>query len=520
MKLPKFLRSVTALVSPTPAAAAKVAPQGPTSLFSPGVRLPNIDNTKRMDSLSKSFQLPFPVPKKGYGKGMAMDGKAMDNRLKLSLTAGSYGVSDLQLDFFAGQGFVGFQILAMLMQNWMIDKACTMPAKDAMRNGFEITANDGKSVPVEQLEQLRAVDKRMKLKDNLVECVRFGRGFGIRIVMFKVETSDPVTYYSAPFNPDGVTPGSYKGMSQIDPYWCAPLLDTSAASNPTALDFYEPTWWNIGGLLVHKSHLFIYIPNPVADVLKPSYLYAGVSIPQKIQERVYCFERTANEAPLLAMSKRMITMKMDTAQAIANEEDIATKMEKWSAMMNNFGIRVIGLKEDITQQDTGLADFDDTIMTQAQLVAAASNVPATKILGTTPKGFNSTGEYEESSYHEELETIQADITPMIERHHLLAIRSEVSPSKPFNVDAKWNPLDAPTAKELSETNLIKAQTGAALVGSGAIDGAEERERIVKDPESGYNGLSLNEVPEDPIDIDAEGAEGLKEGNPDNEPEGK
>ena len=58
-------------------------------------------------------------------------------------------------------------------------------------------------------------------------------------------------------------------------------------------------------------------------------------------------------------------------------------------------------------------------MSQYQLVAAAANVPATKLLGTTPKGFNATGEYEEASYHEELESIQAnDLSRLLARHHL------------------------------------------------------------------------------------------------------
>jgi hypothetical protein len=31
-------------------------------------------------------------------------------------------------------------------------------------------------------------------------------------------------YYEKPFNPDGITEGSYKGISQVDPYWMMPML--------------------------------------------------------------------------------------------------------------------------------------------------------------------------------------------------------------------------------------------------------------------------------------------------------
>jgi hypothetical protein len=36
--------------------------------------------------------------------------------------------------------------------------------------------------------------------------------------------------YELPFNPDGVKPGKYKGMTQVDPYWLAPVLDLEDAS--------------------------------------------------------------------------------------------------------------------------------------------------------------------------------------------------------------------------------------------------------------------------------------------------
>lgn len=76
-----------------------------------------------------------------------------------------------------------------------------------------------------------------------------------------------------------------------------------------------------------------------------------------------------------------------------------------------------------------------------------------------------------------------DLTPLLDRHHLLLIRSEIAPKykiKPFNVTVKWNELDALTKKEQSELNKFKAETGNVLVMSGAIDPAEERDRIMSD----------------------------------------
>lgn len=398
---------------------------------------------------------------------------------------------ELQVLWYASQTFIGYQLCAFLAQNWLVGKCCLMPAKDATRNGFDIKLSKEFDIESEVLEDIKRLDVEYKLQDNLIKFVQFGRVFGIRIALFNVDSDDP-DYYYKPFNPDGVTPGSYRGISQIDPYWVTPQLDGESSGNPGSINFYVPTWWNINGRLVHRTHLVIFMGEEVADILKPQYIYGGISIPQKIAERVYAAERTANEAPLLALTKRTDVVKADLAQATAQFPGFVERIRQWVYNRDNFGVKMIGLDEDMQQFDTSLNDLDSVIMTQYQLVAAAANVPATKLLGTQPKGFNSTGEYEEANYHEELESIQShDLTPLIERHHMLLIRSEICPKyniEPFSTTIVWNDLDAMTAKEQAEVNRMAAETGRLLIESGAIDGMEERTRIRTDKNSGYTGL--------------------------------
>ena len=70
------------------------------------------------------------------------------------------------------------------------------------------------------------------------------------------------------------------------------------------------------------------------------------------------------------------------------------------------------------------------------------------------------------------------------------------------ISVNFLPLDTPTAKELAETNKAKAETGAALVASGAIDAVDERNRLRNDKQSGYLGLEPG-VRDDPLDDEPE-----------------
>jgi len=430
---------------------------------------------------------------------------AIDSQIN---TKSGWGVNSVlpetQILWYAQQTFIGYQLCAMLAQNWLISKACLMPAKDATRNGFELSVNDGNETPPEVLEAIKKLDIKYNLNKNLIEFVQMGRVFGIRIAMFNVEMENEILqdeFYENPFNIDAVTPGSYKGISQIDPYWITPQLDAEAAGNPASIHFYEPTWWIVNGKKVHRTHLVIFRTEEVADILKPAYIFGGVPIPQKIAQRVYASEKTADEAPMLAMTKRLDVIKMDLAKAEMNPYLVASRLTEFTNRRDNYGVKTIDLEDEISQFDTSLTDLDAVIMTQYQIVAAASNVPAVKLLGTPPKGFNSTGEFEEASYHEELESIQChDLTPFVERHHQLLIRSDIAPMfnvEPFDTIINWNELDSMTNKEQAEINKMNAETGVLLTTSGAIDGEDEKNRLRNDKKSGY----LNLVDEEPDEED-------------------
>lgn len=421
---------------------------------------------------------------------------------------GRNNLSPAVIAWYGSQGFLPYQVTAMIGQHWLVDKACTMPAEDAVRKGFDLTVNDGEKIGPEILSEIERCNREFRLDKNLIEYVRFGRMFGIRLCLFLVDSDDPDFYYK-PFNPDGVTPGSYKGMCQIDPQWVVPQLDMKAASNPMDKNFYVPTWWQISGSTnevtkqinsqyVHRSHFAIFIESEVADILKPTYLWGGVSVPQKIAERVYCSERTANEAPLLAMTKRILLYKTDLENAVLNQQKLTERLNWAVQMRNNYGYQMMDTSEEVQQLETTLTDLDEAIMSQYQLVASASGVPATKLLGTVPKGFNSTGDYEINSYHEMLESLQENhMSELIEKHLIRVMKSSITTkfNKDFEICVKWKPLRSLSAEQLANVNKLKADTDVELVQTGAISGEDVRKRLIADVDSGYNGIEMYESSE-------------------------
>lgn len=420
--------------------------------------------------------------------GVVMDSVAMDSSsIKSAFELGDTGnLSAVLFSWYVRQGFIGYQACSIIAQNWLVDKACTKPARKALKKGYELTVNDGSDVDPKLLKDMRRLDRRYKIKRHLVDFERKSRIFGIRVAVFHVKSNDP-EYYSKPFNIDGVKKGSYKGISQLDPYWISPELDLESTSDPSSMHFYEPTWWRINGKRYHRSHLIINRYSETTDILKPSYIYGGIPLPQMIYERVYAAERTANEGPLLALTKRVNIIKTNIKAALAKQASFEERLALFNTFRDNHGIFAIDKEEEYQQTDTSLADLDDVIMTQYQLVAAVAGMPADELLETAPKGFNATGDFQKETWYDSLECIQEDsYSPLLERHYEILQKSLAT--KEFGFDITWLPLDTPTPKEVAEINEINARADISLVDVGAVDNFEVRDRIIKDPHSGYNGL--------------------------------
>lgn len=456
-----------------------------------------------------------PTHNLGTGKGLTMDaaddaGHTWGHSSVCGAGPGAGGLTDMAplneavFGFLGAQTFVGYQVAGMLAQHWLIQKACMMPARDALRNWLEPRTVDGDELEnADVLKLIRRYDRKLGIKQAAREFVYRGRVFGVRVGYFRVDTRD-ADYYGKPFNPESVTPGSYKGFVQIDPNWLMPELDEDAVSNPASPDFYEPTYWRVGMQRFHKSHLCIYRHAPPVDFLKPTYLFGGIPLPQMIMERVYAAERVANEAPMLAMSKRTTVLYMDVKKIAADTGSLISKILAWVRFRDNMGIKLQDTSDKLEQFDTSLADLDVITMTEYQLVAAASEVPATKLLETSPKGFNSTGENEQRNYAQVLESIQeSDVTPLVERHHQYVMLSYVVPEMrkkdpafvAVETSVIWNPVDTPTAKEQAEINKLDADTDQLRLDQGAIDEYDIRDKLITTPGSGYTSLSRIERPE-------------------------
>lgn len=407
---------------------------------------------------------------------------------------GENPVPEDQIDFFASHAnFMGWQNLAIVSQHWLIRKACEMPALDALRNGFEAVADDGQELDKEAVRKIKRLDKKMGIKAAATEAITKARIFGVAYVFFDFSCDFDDKYLEKPFNPDAIKPGTYRGIKVIEPRYVVAYCTNT--SNPLGDRFFEPEYYSIFGRKVHHSHIIRVVHSEVPDQLKPTYMYGGVSVVQQIMESAYAASITANEAARLVHSKRTTVFQTESDIFSAGQAAIEEKLLEFSRFRDNFSVLPIGDSDSLSVTETGLAGLSEVIMTGLQVVAAASNVPATKLLGTSPSGFQSTGAHEIATYHELLETIQEhDAAPIIERHWIMTQRSEGA-AENLTLTVAFEKLDVLTEQDQANVNKIKADTAAVWVDLQVISPEELRQQLATDKNSGFNHIGAELPPE-------------------------
>ena len=465
------------------------------------------DKVNTLDKETVYKQIFQREPASYIAKGKNGEKVAMDDLHKP--VAWSNALPEEMLPFFT-EYFIGYQACALLAQNAYIRKICEIPPQDAVAVDYKLhyrnadtDKDDSTDRDAEEkiLADMKFIsDRDMKIKDVVKRAVINKKIYGQVIVIPTFSVDMDMT---KPYSPKAIKKGTYTGMQIIEPFWVTYDLTLDQVSRPDKKGFYEPEYYHVnGGNKIHKSWIRKLTNGTVSDILKPTYYYGGIPLPQQVFSRVFCAEKVANEAPKLALSKRLLVVDGNVNNLIANPDVAQDTLSGLSQIRDNFGFFLKNPGDQVMQIDTSLADFDALIMTQFQLVAAIGEMPATKLMKTQLKGLANSGDYEMKDYAQSLVAIQEnDFNYIMDFHYELLGLSEHG--KDMEVDVVWNPIDTPTELELAQIENQQANTDATYIGAGVLSQEEVHTMLRQNEDSRFRNLS-DEVPETESMLDENG----------------
>jgi uncharacterized protein len=308
--------------------------------------------------------------------------------------------------------------------------------------------------------------------------------------------------------------GWLKRLKVIEPIWVYPT--NYNASNPLSTDWYEPDVWYVMGTRIHKSRLLRFVGREVPDILKPSYAFGGIAMSQLLKPYVDNWLRTRQSVADIVSAFSTFVLSTDLSSLLTESgDDLLRRLELFITTRNNKGVMAIDKDTEAFQNVSAPLGSLDSIQAQTQEhMAAIARIPLVKLLGIQPAGLNASSEGEIRAFYDFVHAYQehlfrSRLDPIFHMAQL-SLWGEVDEELTYEFEPLWE-LDEAALAGVQKT---KSDMHNANVQGGLISPEEARRAIANDPDSPYQGLDINDIPEPPAQPGTEGGDLLGgEGGP-------
>ena len=458
-----------------------------------------------------SYSLDFPA----LPDGVKPNGLAMDNS-----PLGNFGA-----DCFFGTGFIGYPRLAELAQISEYRSVSETTANEMTRQWIKIKSV-GEEDNSETIKQIEECYERLNVRDVFRKAIETDGLFGRGQILVQIKDHDGKLANPLLLTEKTIAKGSLKALVNIEPMWTTPAPYN--AIDPTLPDFYKPKAWYVMAQEIHASRLFTLISRPVPDMLKPAYNFGGVSMTQLMMPYVERWLRTVDSVSDLLHSFSLSGIKTDMSAILSGSDDgdtnIMLRAELYNRLRDNRGLMLLSKdEEEFFQFNTPLSGLDALLAQSQEQMAAPSHTPLVKLLGITPSGLNASTEGEIAVYYDYIRSMQENLLRDPLDKLLKLVQLHLFGKVNDNITFDFVPLQQMSETELSTIRKSDTDRDVAYIQAGVVSAEEVRGRLASEPDSGYNGIDVEDVPEMPDDgfsdglNDGEGEEGEESAAPKPEP---
>jgi phage-related protein (TIGR01555 family) len=460
------------------------------------------------DPYARRLELPKLPAGLQVGSGMAFDdagpnGGAFPNQAYLGNTFNLY--------------FPGYPYLAMLTQRSEFRQPVATVAKEMTRRWIEFKAN-GTGDKAKKIKKIEDAFRRFKIRQLFRRGEVHDGQYGVGHIFVNIKGQDDSESKKLPLLVDrkSITKGSLLGFKNIDPTWCTPTMWN--ASDATADDYYVPETWNVLGTEVHKSRIQQIISYEVPDIIKPAYNFGGISLQQLIEPYVDRWLKTVAGVNRLINNFSLIYLQTDMSQVLQGEPDtdIRKRMKLARQYGDNMGMFLIDKdKELLGQIQVALSGLSELQAQAQEHMAAPTHLPLVVLTGITPAGLNASSDSELEVFHDWIHSQQEDVFRDALQWVFEIIQLHLFGQIDEDILFDFIPLKQITGEALARIKKTESEMDHQLIEDGVVDRAEVREKVARDPDSGYTNLNIESLPELPEggEPDDNGEPGAREDEP-------
>lgn len=355
--------------------------------------------------------------------------------------------------------------------DWLAGKIVDAVAEDLTRQWRSWKAGP------RQIAAIDATERQFKVQNLLTRALKMARLYGGSAILIGDGSADP----SKELNPESVGKGGLKYLHALSRWelWASTII-----RDPLDPHFGEPEYYMLadptqGGVQIHPSRIIRFQGIPWLEL---TYTWDGWGF--SILERVYETIRNAGAASSnlasMTFETKLDVIKIPNLTQNVTSSDYRERLITRLALANQTksinNALLLDATEEWDQKTLDLKALPEAIRCFLELAAGAADMPITRLLGTSPKGLNASGDLELRNYYDMLSGKQeTDLRPALDRLDDLLLRHAGVPSG--KAWYEWNPLWQMTEAEKAALSLQKAQATQIYATMGAMPPTAMRKGI-------------------------------------------
>lgn len=396
--------------------------------------------------------------------------------------------------------FPGYPYLAMLTQRSEFRQPVATVAKEMTRKWIEFKSNGAAGSKSDKIKKIEDAFRHFKVKHIFRRGEIYDGQYGVGHIFVNIKGQTDRESKGLPLevDPKAIPQGSLLGFKTIDPTWVTPIMWN--ASDATADDYYVPETWNVLGTEVHKSRIKQIISYEVPDIIKPAYNFGGISLQQLIESYVDRWLKTVGGINRIINNYSQTVLKTDMSSVLGGGEDsnIRKRMKLARQYGDNMGMFLLDMnKEDMVIVQTSLSGLSELQAQAQEHMAAPTHLPLVVLTGITPSGLNASSEGEIEIFHDWVHSQQEDVFRDTLEWVFQIIQLHLFGHIDEDILFDFVPLKQLTGEALARVKKTESEKDIAYIDAGVVDSQEVREKVARDPDSGFTNLNVGKHIEPP-----------------------
>jgi hypothetical protein len=346
--------------------------------------------------------------------------------------------------------------------DWIARKIIDVPAQDATREWRDWKGE------AQAVSAITAMETKIGLQHKICEAMKRARLHGGAALIVGVAGDDP----SEPLDLETIAKDSLSyihvaGRNELSAQEINRDLESEFFGRPKSYTMSSDT----GVASIHSSRIIPFVGAPILDEALRGDEW-GDSVLQSLYDAVRNAAASQQGIASLIQEAKVDVIRIPRMMSqLSTKEYTARLQERFmlaTQMKSSMSVTLLDAEEDWQQKQVNFSQMPELLSQYLEIAAGAADIPATRLIGTSPKGLNATGDGDMRNYYDRIGADQETILrPALARLDEVLIRSALG-SRPEEIDYRWTPLWRLSKSDEAEIMATKAKAIETIVRTALI----------------------------------------------------